>query len=85
MLVVLFVLLDQAAFLSPYRAGLMRNHGWFLVGYAVAFFFNLALAFDLVVRKSFLKDAGRKLHHFDRELHTRENEISHNVDLHFGD
>ena len=38
-----------------------------------------------IERKFFLRDTGRKLRHFDQEIHTGKNELSDEIRSRFGD
>ena len=68
MLAVLFFLVGQLRFLAPYRLLLIHQYGATILFAAAVIFLNLtALTFTLG-RRFFLKDTGRKLAHFDREL-----------------
>lgn len=68
MLGLLFLLAGQLRFLVPYRLLLVHQYGTIiLLGMAVSFVNLTALVFTLG-RRFFLKDTGRKLAHFDREL-----------------
>lgn len=68
MLGLLFLLAGQLRFLVPYRLLLVHQYGTvILLGIGVVFVNLTALVFTLG-RRFFLKDTGRKLAHFDREL-----------------
>lgn len=63
-----FFLLNKLRFLIPYRLILFHQYGpKALLFFAVLFINVTALAFTFG-RRFFLKDTGRKLAHFDREL-----------------
>jgi hypothetical protein len=67
-LALLFLLLNELRFLIPYRMVLVHQYGpMALVFFAVLFIHLTAVAFT-IGRRFFLKDTGRKLAHFDREL-----------------
>lgn len=63
-------LAGELRFLAPYKATLFRQHGWTLVGVALLVFLNLYVLYDSIGRWLFLRDAGRKLLHLDRQLGT---------------
>lgn len=63
-----FYLLGALAFLSPYRALLWHQYTAAILAYTAVFFVNLFALVYYLNRKFFLKEAGRKLAHFDREL-----------------
>ena len=68
MLALLFALANELRFLIPYRMLLVHQYGIsILIASAVLFVNITALVFTLG-RRFFLKDTGRKLAHFDREL-----------------
>ncbi len=67
-LAILFLLADRLRFLAAYRLLIAEHYLTpVLVGIAVLFT-NLTAAFFSLGRRFFLKDTGRKLAHFDREL-----------------
>ena len=70
-----FYLLGALRFLSPYRALLWHEYAAAILGYAAVCFVNLFAAIYYLNRKFFLKDAGRKLAHFDRELRQGEHDL----------
>jgi hypothetical protein len=61
-------LAGELTFLAPYKAAVFRTYGGSLVLGVAVVFFNLFGAFYLVARWLFLRDAGRKLTHVDRQL-----------------
>ncbi len=65
-------LASELTFLTPYKAGLFRLHGTFIVGAVVLLFFNLCAAYYGVARWLLLGDAGWKLRHLDHQLTTRD-------------
>jgi hypothetical protein len=67
MLALLFFLISQLRFLLPYRPMLIHHYG-LRVCFMPPFFINLKAAVFSLGRRFFLKDTGRKLAHFDREL-----------------
>ena len=58
----------ELTFLAPYKAAIFRTYGVHLAGAAVVLFLNLCGAYYMVARWLFLRDAGRKLTHIDRQL-----------------
>jgi hypothetical protein len=67
-LALVFLLSDGLRFLIPYRLVLLHFYGTRILLFTSVLFVNLtALAFAFG-RRFFLKDTGRKLAHFDREL-----------------
>ena len=65
-------LATELSFLAPYKAGLFRLHGTFIVGAVLLLFFNLCAAYYGVARWLLVGDAGRKLRHLDHQLTTRD-------------
>jgi hypothetical protein len=70
--VLCFLVLEQLAFLAPYRGFILRNYLWVIVGSLVVVFLNLFALFYAISRRLFLKDTGRKLAHVDRQLRTAD-------------
>ena len=68
MLGLAFFLMGECQFLIPYRQLLLTKYGSTIALFAAALFVNLFAALYVLGRKLFLKDTGRKLAHFDREL-----------------
>jgi hypothetical protein len=65
-------LAGELSFLAPYRAGIFRHHGPVIGLSVLALFLNLCGAYYGVARWLFLRDAGRKLSHMDRQLGSRD-------------
>jgi hypothetical protein len=65
-------LAGELTFLAPYKTLLFRRHGWLISGLALVVFFNLCACYYSVARWLFLRDAGRKLLHLDRQLGTSD-------------
>jgi hypothetical protein len=64
----LFFLISQLRFLLPYRPMLIHHYGPAILLYTGVLFINLTAGVFSLGRRFFLKDTGRKLAHFDREL-----------------
>lgn len=64
-----FYLMGELKFLVPYRAFLFREYGWALAVFFGGLFLNLFAGAFVLIRKSFLKDTGRKLSHIDKQFH----------------
>ena len=58
----------ELSFLAPYRAAIFRSYGLHILAGAVLVFVNLLGTYYLIARWLFLRDAGRKLTHIDRQL-----------------
>jgi presenilin-like A22 family membrane protease len=65
-----FSLMDQLAFLAPYKRLILQQYLWVIVWSLVAVFVNLFAFFYAVNRRLFLKDTGRKLAHVEKQLLT---------------
>lgn len=65
----------EVTFLAPYKVALFRNYGWVIVGGILLLFVNLSALYYALARLLFLRDAGRKLTHLDRQL--RQGETTH--------
>ena len=64
----LFFLANELRFLIPYRLLLVHQYGPAILIFIAVLFVNLTGAMFTFGRRFFLKDTGRKLAHFDREL-----------------
>jgi len=64
----LFFLANELRFLIPYRSLLVHQYGTAILIFIAVLFVNLTGAMFTFGRRFFLKDTGRKLAHFDREL-----------------
>jgi hypothetical protein len=58
----------ELSFLAPYKAAIFRTYGLQIVAAVVLVFVNLAGTYYFIARWLFLRDAGRKLTHIDRQL-----------------
>jgi hypothetical protein len=67
-----FLLLQECAFLIPYRALLLEKYGRTIAAFAALLFFNLFALMYLIVRKLLLKETGRKLAHIEKQIRTGE-------------
>ena len=63
-----FFLMTQLRFLIPYRSLLLHRYGPTILLFSCVLFLNMTAALFTLGRRFFLKDTGRKLVHFDREL-----------------
>ncbi len=64
----LFFLGNELRFLIPYRTLLVHEYGIAILIFIAVLFVNLTGTMFTFGRRFFLKDTGRKLAHFDREL-----------------
>ncbi len=67
-----FLLLQECAFLIPYRSLLVNRYGAQIAAFAGLLFVNLFALMYLVVRKLLLKETGRKLAHVEKQIRTGE-------------
>lgn len=67
-----FLLLQECAFLIPYRTLLIEKYGQPIALFSALLFFNLFALIYFVVRKLLLKETGRKLAHVEKQLRTGE-------------
>lgn len=67
-LALIFFLGNELRFLIPYRFLLLHQYETAVFLSVTVLFVNLTGAFFTFARRFFLKDTGRKLAHFDREL-----------------
>ena len=65
-------LAGELSFLAPYKTPLFARHGWLIGGAVTVLFFNLCAFYYHVARWLFLRDAGSKLLHLDRQLGTAD-------------
>ncbi len=61
-------LAGELQYLAPYKRAIFAQYGWHIGGLTLLVFFNLCGWFYLMARWMFLRDAGRKLTHIDRQL-----------------
>ena len=61
-------LAGELSFLAPFKTALFHYYGLVISGGALLVFLNLFVAYYAIARWLFLRDAGRKLMHVDREL-----------------
>ena len=65
-------LAGELSFLAPYKAGLFGQHGMVIGAGVLLLFLHLSALYYAIARWLFLRDAGRKLTHMDRQLGTAE-------------
>ena len=76
-------LAGELSFLAPYKAALVREHGLAMAGATLMLFLHLCALYYAVARWLFLRDAGRKLSHLDRQLGTPEG-VHQELSAHLG-
>src|SRR5688500_17088500 len=67
-MVALIFLLGETTFLAPYRKLIVLNYAWLILTFALLLYLNLVAVFYLVARLLFLRDAGQRLRHVDKQL-----------------
>ncbi len=65
-------LAGELSFLAPFKAGIFRHHGLVIGAVIGVLFLNLCAVYYSIARWLFLRDAGRKLSHMDRQLGSRD-------------
>ena len=65
-------LAGELSYMAPYKTGIFRRHGGTLVLLVGVLFLNLCAVYYWIARWLFLRDAGRKLSHMDRQLGSRD-------------
>lgn len=75
-LALLFFLMGQLRFLIPWRDLILRNYLPAIALYCGLLIVNIIALVIFIQRKFFLKDAGRKLVHFDKQIHTGQHALS---------
>jgi hypothetical protein len=70
-----FWLMGALRFLVPYKLVLWRAYATPILIYMGLLSTNAFAAVFVFIRKFFLKDTGRKLSHFDKQLHMGQAEI----------
>jgi hypothetical protein len=63
-------LAGELSFLAAFKGPIFGRHGHLIAGAALLLFFNLCAVYHSIARWLFLRDAGRKLQHIDRQLTT---------------
>jgi hypothetical protein len=65
-------LAGELSFLAPYKVSLFGRHGLVIGASVLLLFLHLCALYYGIARWLFLRDAGRKLTHMDRQLGTAE-------------
>lgn len=68
MTVLLFALMSELSYLSRYREHLFTSHGTAIALFFACLFGNVFAAVHTLNRKFFLKGAGQKLSHLDKQI-----------------
>jgi hypothetical protein len=75
-LALMFFVMGQLRFLVPWRDTLLRTYWPGITVYSVLLFVNVMGAVIFLQRKFFLKDAGQKLMHIDKQIHSGQHDLS---------
>ena len=78
-LALLFFVMGQLRFLTPWRSLILHQYWQAIAIYSGLLIVNLFGIVIYVQRKVFLKDAGQKLIHFDKQIHSGEHELSSEI------
>jgi hypothetical protein len=77
--------MHELHFLVPWRSLILHRYWQPIAAYCALLFVNILGLTIWIERKFFLRDTGRKLRHFDQEIHTGKNELSDEIRSRFGD
>jgi hypothetical protein len=77
--------MHELYFLVPWRNLILHTYLKSIALYCALLFANILGLTIWIERKFFLRDTGRKLRHFDQEIHTGKNELSDEIRSRFGD
>jgi hypothetical protein len=80
-----FWLMHQLHFLVPWRSLILHSYLQSIAVYCALLFANLLGLAIWIERKFFLRDTGRKLRHFDQEIHSGHSELSEEIASQFGE
>ena len=84
-LALFFWLAREFTFLVPWRSLILHHYLGSIALYCALLFTNLLGLTIWIERKFFLRDTGRKLKHFDQEIHTGKSELSAEILSRFND
>ena len=79
LLALLFLLMGQLRFLIPWRDYIMVHYWPAITLYCSMLFVNIMAVVVVLQRKFLLKDSGRKLVHFDKQIHAGQNALSDEI------
>ena len=80
-----FGLTHELRFLAPWRSLILHHYLKSIALYCALLFANLLGLTIWIERKFFLRDTGRKLRHFDQEIHSGHSELSEEIAAQFGE
>ncbi len=76
----IFFLMGQLRFLTPWRDLILHQYWQAIAIYCGLLFVNLFAAVIYFQRKFLLKDAGQKLAHFEKQIHSGNHELSGEIE-----
>lgn len=79
-----FGLMHELRFLVPWRNLILHSYLKSTAIYCALLFANILGLTIWIERKFFLRDTGRKLKHFDQEIHSGHSELSEEIAAQFG-
>lgn len=74
----------EMRFLIPWRSFILHHDLGGIALYCALLFNNLLGFFVSIERRLFLRNAGRKLKHFDQEIQSGHSELSEEINTRFG-
>jgi hypothetical protein len=80
-----FWLMHALHFLVPWRGLILHDYLRSIALYCALLLANLLGLAIWIERKFFLRDTGRKLKHFDQEIHSGHSELSEEIAAQFGE
>ncbi|MGC2160702.1 MAG: hypothetical protein WA634_02225 [Silvibacterium sp.] len=80
-----FWLSHELRFFVPWRSLILHSYLQSIALYCALLFANLLGLAIWIERKFFLRDTGRKLKHFDQEIHSGHSELSEEIAAQFGE
>ena len=80
-----FWLTREMQFLTHWRSLILHHYLQSIALYCALLFANLLGLAIWIERKFFLRDTGRKLKHFDQEIHSGHSELSAEIAAQFGE
>lgn len=84
-LALIFWMSHEFVFLTPWRVLILHSYLKSIGLYCGLLFINILGLTIWIERKFFLRDTGRKLRHFDQEIHTGKSELSAEILSRFND
>lgn len=78
-----FWLAREMQFLTPWRSLILNHYLGNIALYCALLFMNLLGLAVSIERKFFLRNTGRKLKHFDQEIHSGYSELSEDITSRF--